>query len=115
MSSPHYRVVQVVDVQAGIDMRVTKSYLDERECRALRPGQCIVRVNGRRNMMRIYLGGDDQIEPGMMTAWAKPGRKWSREMISNWMRNGANVELDGIDIGASRVVEKKFKIVRKAS
>ena len=104
------RVVKVVDVQAGVDMRVTRSYLDERECQRLRPGQCIVRVNARRNMMRIYMGGDAHIEPGMFTAWARPGNKWSREKIANWMRNGANVELDDIYKGAAKVDVKRLRV-----
>lgn len=109
------RVVKVIDVQGGIDMRVTRSYLDEDECRRLRPGQCIVRVNQRRNMMRIYMGGDEHMEPGMYTSWARPGHKWNREKIANWMRNSSNVELDNIYKGAERTVEKKFRILRKAS
>lgn len=104
------RIVKVVDVQSGIDMRVTRSYLDEKECQRLRPGQCIVRVNTRRNMMRIYMGGDQHIEPGMYTAWARPGHKWSREKIANWMRNSSNVELDDIYKGAEKVTEKKLKL-----
>lgn len=105
------RVVKVIDVQSGVDMRVTHSYLDERECRALRPGQCIIRVNARRSMMRVFMGGDGYLEPGMMTVWAREGQKWSREKIKNWMRNGANVELDDIYKGAERVEKTPLKIV----
>lgn len=104
------RVFKVIELQAGVDMRVTRSYLDEKECQRLRPGQCIIRVNARRNMMRIFMGGDKHIEPGMLTAWCMHGRKWSREMIANWARNGANVELDGIYQGAERVEKTKLRV-----
>lgn len=96
-------------------MRVTRSFLDEAECLRLRPGECIIRVNARRNMMRIFMGGDKLIEPGMLTAWSLRGHKWSRETIANWARNGANVELDGIYDGARKVENSKLKIVKKVT
>lgn len=97
------RVLNVVAIQTGVDMRVTRSFLEERICRRLKPGQCIIRVNMRQDMIRIFWGGE---EPGMATAWAKTGYKWSRERIANWMRNGINVELKNIYDQAETFIEQ---------
>lgn len=86
----HFRCVAV---QGGIDLRVTAAFFEERICRNLKRGECIIRVNFRRTIVRIYCGGE---EPFMMCRWARVGERWSRERIANWVRNGLNIELDGI-------------------
>ncbi len=73
-------------------MRITFSFFEERRCARLKPKECIIRVNSRESMLRVYLILDGRLT--YLTSYARAGEKWSREVIADWLRTGLRIDLD---------------------
>lgn len=85
------RELKIRRIEYQVDMRVTRSFREERVCKQLNPGECILRLNSAENMLRLF---DYR---GFYTMYAPPGQTFDVDTIQEWMEEGIGIKLKGLE------------------
>lgn len=93
------RRLVITKVQYKVNMRLTRAYRDQKICRDLKEGFCILALNTAENIMRLW----DCY--GSYTMYAPPGEVFDTATIELWLRRGIGVRLPNLYDMDDRVAE----------
>lgn len=85
------RELQIRRIEYECDMRLTRSFQEEKVCRQLKSGECILRLNRAETMLRLF---DFR---GFYTMYAPIGQVFDVDTIREWMAEGIGVALKGLE------------------
>lgn len=81
------RTLEILRIEENVNMRFVRLIREERFCRSLKPGQCVVAINGRETIARIL---DCR---GSYTMYAPEKTRFDLNAIRQWMAEGLGVTI----------------------
>lgn len=85
------RELSIIRVEENVNMRFVRLMREEKFCRSLKPGQCVVAINGRETIARIL---DCR---GSYTMYAPEKTVFDIGTIKGWMSEGLGVIINETD------------------
>lgn len=82
------RTLDIIRVEENVNMRFVRLMREEKFCKSLKPGQCVVALNGRETIARIL---DCR---GSYTMYAPDDTHFDVNTIKAWMQEGLGVTIN---------------------